>query len=134
MANKIHKLKTWPEYFAQIVTGKKTFDTRKNDRDFKTGDILNLREWDNKIEQYTGREFNVKVTHIIPGGTFGMAKGHCFMSIEPIPQYKESDNDPESKRQLQGDLIKFAKWVNENLNSSANLTPEEIVDLYMNVK
>lgn len=134
MKNRIHNLKTWPDYFGKMITGEKTFEARKNDRDFKTGDILNLQEWDNKTGEYTGREFNVKVKHILKGGVFGTKKGHCFMSIEPIPQYKESDNDADTKRQLQGDLVKFAKWVYENLNSGSNLTPEGIVDLYMNVK
>jgi len=56
----IHELKTWPEYFEEILTGKKTFEVRKNDRDYKVGDTLILKEFkligiDDKLN-YTGRQ------------------------------------------------------------------------------
>lgn len=41
-----HELKCWPEYFARIGTGQKTFEIRRNDRDFQVGDILILKEYD----------------------------------------------------------------------------------------
>ena len=31
-----HELKTWPGYFEEIFMGHKTFEIRKNDRNFKT--------------------------------------------------------------------------------------------------
>ena len=37
MPEKTHDLKTWPEYFAEIANGNKTFELRKNDRDFESG-------------------------------------------------------------------------------------------------
>ena len=41
-----HDLKTWPEYFHQILARKKTFELRLNDRDFQVGDTLRLIEFD----------------------------------------------------------------------------------------
>ena len=34
----IHQLKIEPDYFKKIVEGVKTFEVRKNDRDFHVGD------------------------------------------------------------------------------------------------
>ena len=51
---KIEK-KAWPEYFQQILDGKKTFDARANDFNINEGDILVLREWNPNTKEYTGR-------------------------------------------------------------------------------
>lgn len=41
----IHELKIEPEYLAGISNGSKTFEIRKNDRNFQRGDYLALNEW-----------------------------------------------------------------------------------------
>ena len=38
-----HELKIYPKYFEDVISGKKTFEVRKNDRKFNIGDILILR-------------------------------------------------------------------------------------------
>lgn len=48
--------KVWPEYFKEILSGKKTFELRVNDFEIDEGDTLVLKEWDPKIKDYTGRE------------------------------------------------------------------------------
>jgi hypothetical protein len=40
-----HELKTWPKPFAAILSGFKKHEIRVNDRDFREGDELYLREW-----------------------------------------------------------------------------------------
>lgn len=82
MKNKTHELKTWPEYFNLVFYGHKTFEIRKNDRGFKSGDKLLLREWDPQTEKYTGADITVEVTYIIYGGVFGIEEGYCVMSIK----------------------------------------------------
>lgn len=42
----IHELKSWPKYFADVWSGKKLFELRKNDRNFKVGDCLWLRKFE----------------------------------------------------------------------------------------
>lgn len=38
--------KVWPEYFQQILDGKKTFELRLHDFEIHEGDTLILKEWD----------------------------------------------------------------------------------------
>ncbi len=69
----IHDIKAWPEYFAPVMRGEKTAELRLDDRHYKVGDTLRLREWDPTTESYTGRECLRKVTHVLHGaGTVGV--------------------------------------------------------------
>lgn len=85
MEPKRHHLKTWPEYFKAILRGKKKFEVRKDDRNFKVGDLLYLEEWEPKIGRYTDRDFVVKVTYKLKGGSFGIEKGYCVLGIAEVP-------------------------------------------------
>jgi len=60
---KIEK-KIWPEYFQEILIGKKTFELRLNDFDINEGDILILKEWNPKTKDYTGRELEKEVGYV----------------------------------------------------------------------
>ncbi|KEF40137.1 protein of unknown function with PDB structure (DUF3850) [Schinkia azotoformans MEV2011] len=60
----IHKLKTYPEYFSEVCTGKKSFEIRENDRCFKVGDTLLLQEFLPEEGSYTGRVVERKVSYI----------------------------------------------------------------------
>ncbi|MCA9353185.1 DUF3850 domain-containing protein [Patescibacteria group bacterium] len=61
--NTIQK-KVWPEYFQEILDGKKTFELRLNDFEVNEGDTLVLKEWDPKTECYTGRELKRTVGYV----------------------------------------------------------------------
>jgi len=76
-----HCLKTWPVYFAPIVEGIKTFDSRKNDRNFKVGDPLLLQEYDPKIEAYTGNEWRGEIVYILDNPDF-VKKGFVILGIK----------------------------------------------------
>lgn len=62
---KAHQLKTWPQYFEEIFTGKKSFEVRINDRDFKIGDRLDFMEWNPEQEIYTGRHCHREISYIL---------------------------------------------------------------------
>jgi len=79
---KTHSLKTWPEYFNEVFLDHKHFEVRKNDRDFKIGDIVILKEWNNEEQAYTGREIARIVQYVLHGGQFGIEDGFCVMSIQ----------------------------------------------------
>lgn len=80
----IHELKTWIDPFTAIVSGMKRHEIRKNDRQFELGDLLVLREYDEKRKEYTGRRASVRVTCVSRGGTWGLPKDMDVMSIELI--------------------------------------------------
>lgn len=61
---KTHCLKILPKYFNDVQSGVKTFEIRKNDRDFKVGDYLLLEEYLPDKEKYTGRKVEKKITYI----------------------------------------------------------------------
>lgn len=76
-----HHLKTWPEYFTEVICDLKRFEVRRDDRDFQVGDHLVLEEWDPATKQYTGREAEVYVTYILRGPAFGIEAGTVVMSF-----------------------------------------------------
>lgn len=78
---RIHELKILPEYFDAIRNGKKYFELRKNDRDYRTGDILLLREW--KDGEYTGRTIKREIIYILEGcPEYGLMDGFCILEID----------------------------------------------------
>jgi hypothetical protein len=56
--------KVWPEYFQQILDGKKTFEVRLNDFEVNEGDTLILKEWDPVTKDYTGRNLSRTVGYV----------------------------------------------------------------------
>lgn len=74
-----HELKIAPKYFEEVVSGKKKFEIRKNDRDFKKWDKVKLREF--KDGEYTGNYIYATIEYVFYGGTFGLEKGYCVFSI-----------------------------------------------------
>lgn len=84
---KLHDLKVLPEYYKDIASGRKSFEARKNDRDFEVGDILRLREYHPGNEfgmvcaGYTGEEVLARIDYILYGGEFGIDKDFCVMAI-----------------------------------------------------
>lgn len=82
---KIHKLKLISDYYDDSARGIKNFEIRKNDRDFKVGDILELREWsciDGKGE-YTDNVHWKIITYILDDEQY-LVKDYVCLSVAPI--------------------------------------------------
>lgn len=60
----IHKLKIQPQYFRAVCSGKKSFEIRKNDRNYKVGDHILLQEFIPESKEYTGRVVEREITYI----------------------------------------------------------------------
>jgi hypothetical protein len=78
---KVHELKCWPAYFQALAEGRKTCEVRRADRPFAEGDTLYLREWDPATQEYSGQKLRATVTHVLPGGQFGVEKGFVVLSV-----------------------------------------------------
>lgn len=82
-----HEIKVLPEYFNELVDGNKKFEIRENDRDYKVGDIVYLREWDD--DKFTGNALIVKITYILTAEQFseGLQRGYCVWSFDGLGLY-----------------------------------------------
>lgn len=70
-----HELKILRKYFLDIMYEHKTFEIRKNDRDFHVGDKLILKEWNPYQSRYTGNYTEATVDYIHHGnGEYGLAE------------------------------------------------------------
>lgn len=109
-----HELKTVQPFFDQVVSGAKSFEARRHDRDFRAGDLLLLREWNTvraltvdldgsppRAVGYTGREHLVRATYVLDTRTLIAAGCHgllladgegesspvseaCVIGVEPL--------------------------------------------------
>ena len=61
---KTHSLKTDPVYFNAVWNGRKKSELRKDDRDFRLGDNIILKEYDRPSEKYSGREIRTSISYI----------------------------------------------------------------------
>lgn len=59
----VHELKILPKDYKAVWYGEKTFEVRKDDRDFKIGDILILKEYENG--EYTGKQCHATISYIL---------------------------------------------------------------------
>ena len=75
------KKKIWPAAFDAILERKKKFELRLADFECKPGDTLLLEEWDPKLEHYTGRKIQKRVTYVLK------TKDVTFWTQEDVEKY-----------------------------------------------
>ena len=86
----MHRLKTDKDVFDQVWAGAKTFEIRKNDRDYQLGDLLILMETVYSGDQmlsgspleFTDRRIECDVTSLLQGPIYGLQAGWCIMSVK----------------------------------------------------
>ncbi len=115
-----HHLKILPQYFEDVQAGKKNFEIRQNDRDFKVGDILVLKEYENG--KYTGRIVKRKVNYILYGDkpfTLGLAKGYCILGLEDKTKSEEEE-------QMREKINRAIKAINQDMAAHSGRGEEAI--------
>lgn len=81
---KTHELKTWPGPFSDVSSGRKTYEVRKEDRNYEVGDVLVLREWQPVGQFFTGRAVKMVVVHKTGGGAWGLPAGLCVLGVRVL--------------------------------------------------
>lgn len=79
----IHKLKIEPQYFRQVISGKKKFEIRFNDRNYAVGDSLSLCEYNPVTGRFSGNSALASVTSICDDIRF-VKPGYVVMSIDVL--------------------------------------------------
>lgn len=76
------ELKILPQYFSDVYAGRKRFEIRRNDRDFRVGDKVTLKEWDNG---YTGSYVEVVITYITD---YEQTDNYVVFGFDVLSQHK----------------------------------------------
>lgn len=76
---KIHQIRIAATFYDEVATGKKTFELRKNDREYKVGDKLEMMEI--KEARFTGRIIKADITYMLEEYK-GLEEGYCILGIE----------------------------------------------------
>ena len=81
---KIHRVKCIGHWFEQCVTGEKPFEVRKNDRDYKTGDLIELKEFVDRT--MTGRAATFRITSVLFWRDFpaGLRDDYVVLGLAPV--------------------------------------------------
>jgi hypothetical protein len=85
-----HEVKSWLHFYEAIKAGKKMHDLRKDDRNYKVGDIVVLKEYDNICGFYTGEQIEAEITYItnrtVPCAFSSavLESGYCILSLKVI--------------------------------------------------
>lgn len=86
-----HEVKCWPEFFELLFTGVKTCEVRYNDRRYAMGNLLVIKEWDDRKGAYTGRQVTKVISHVlegVPGGIpplGGLQRNFVALSLKDLP-------------------------------------------------
>lgn len=85
-SKKLHDVKIWPAFFHRVLSGAKRFEVRRNDRGYKIGDGMLLREWfePNGVDlgHYSGREVRVIILDLMETELMFVMPGYVILSIE----------------------------------------------------
>lgn len=75
----VHELKILPEFFKEVKRYRKQFELLKDDKDYRVGDWIILKEFEN--DSYTGRECGCfSITYILRNcPEYGLKEGYCII-------------------------------------------------------
>ena len=78
----VHSLKTEKVHFINVIEGRKTFEVRKNDKEYRVGDLIALNEWDKDKQRYTGNSCICYIDFILNDDNY-CKEGYVILNIKP---------------------------------------------------
>lgn len=75
----IHQIKLEEEFFDDALSGRKSFELRKNDRNYEEGDVLEMEEV--KDGAKTGRKCSKRIVYMMENFE-GLENGYCILGCE----------------------------------------------------
>lgn len=78
---KIHELKINQIYLKLIIDGRKNWEVRKNDRNFKEGDTIIVKEYILETKSYTGREAEGTILYVFSNDEM-LKPGYVILSVK----------------------------------------------------
>ena len=99
--NEVHEVKSVPPYWQEVASRQKLLEVRLNDRDYRVGDILIMREYEPPPPaaeggpspawggKYTGRVAIALISHMVEGQAefdpdFRVPAGYVLLSVQLI--------------------------------------------------
>ena len=78
-----HELKVHPQFWPAVRTGKKPFECRRDDRKYRVGDLVRLREYDPKHGFTSEPTCTFLVTYILAHEDFpnGLQRGYVILGF-----------------------------------------------------
>jgi hypothetical protein len=114
-----HVLKCWSQQFWAIRSGVKTFEYRKNDRGYRVGDIVVIREYDPKTGAFSGAEICRTITHMLTSG-FGLPDGFAILGLGDTETPANGSRElTEAQQQAQAALEKVMNCRFTNFDAGA---------------
>lgn len=90
---KLHELKIKHEYLIEVDMGRKTFELRKNDRDYQVGDLIHfidIKDEDKELnlwgaEPSIDKDALYKITYVLKEvPEYGLDKDYCILGIKKL--------------------------------------------------
>ena len=90
---KLHELKIKHEYLIEVDMGRKTFELRKNDRDYQVGDLIHfidIKDEDKELnlwgaEPAIDKDALYKITYVLKEvPEYGLDKDYCILGIKKL--------------------------------------------------
>ena len=90
---KLHELKIKHEYLIEVDRGRKTFELRKNDRDYQVGDLIrfiDIKDEDKElnpwgVEPAIDEDALYKITYVLKDvPEYGLDKDYCILGIKKL--------------------------------------------------